>query len=106
MEAKGGEAVGDEIRAPEAEGLEQCETERRPWPGERGHGQLQRAEANRAAGARPGDVGEVSHPIDGRRDARRAPHGRRQSIAPKNGRLPNYSTACCRASDRIWPSTH
>ena len=58
VEVKGVEAVGDEVRAPEAEGLGQSEAERRPWRGERGRGQLQRAEANRSAGARYAEMSE------------------------------------------------
>jgi len=39
------------------------------------------------------DVGEMSHPIDGRRDARCGPHERRQTVAARNGRLLNYTIA-------------
>ena len=58
------EPVGDEVQAPEVEGLGWLEDRWNPHPGGRECGELQRAEANRIAQARHGGGGEkMGHPM-------------------------------------------
>jgi hypothetical protein len=72
----------------------------------RGHGKLQRAEANRIAQAREaGCVEDEGHPIAGVMDARCPPHRQCQIVGSENGRQLNQLEVCIACRDRRWPST-
>ena len=63
-EVKYAEPVGDEVQAPEAEGLEWLEDEWNPHPGGRDYEELQRAKTNRIVRARHGRSGrKMGHPM-------------------------------------------
>jgi hypothetical protein len=69
-EAKRAEMFGNEVQASEVKGLEGREDGRCPQPSKRGHGKLQRAEANHIAQAHEaGGVIDEGHPIAGTADA-------------------------------------
>jgi hypothetical protein len=59
MEVKRAEMIGDKVQASKAEGLKWRDDGRRPRPKVRGHGKLQRAEANRIAQAREAEMSEM-----------------------------------------------
>ena len=85
VEVEYAELVGDEVQAPEAEGLGPLKDGWNPHPGRRECGELQRAKTNRIAQARhDGGGGKMGHPMTKRvLNVQRLPHGRCQLLVQK-----------------------
>jgi hypothetical protein len=96
----------NEVQASKAEGLEGHEDGRCLEPSAWGYRKLQQAKANHTAQAREaGGVEDEGHPIIGMVDARRWPHGGRQTVGFGNGRQLNLLEVYVARRDRRWPST-
>ena len=104
VEVEYAEPVGDEVQAPEAEGLEWLEDRWNPHPGGRDCGELQRAKTNHIVGARHGGSGrKMDHPMTKSVERTASSPWTAPTVGAESDQLVNIYSFVVRY-DRRWPS--